>query len=177
MSIMSDTEYVLDETYYIFSDQRLTKAYLKHILNNSNGFDEALRKIRAVQDRVISLSNYAQTGLERLNDYDDDIDFTSQKNDFYEPNFTLLDKFYSQNSSNDYENYLKNEAPAEQLLSTIRQCEAIRVTSENLIKRAKSFYFFRNLQSVKMANQIPKEPQISKSETSLSIARQIKTGK
>lgn len=153
MSIISDCEYILNETYYVFSDKTLTNAYMKYILKNSGNFEEAMRKIKRIQDRVITLSNYANDGLIKANDFEDSNLVCDNEN--FEPDFEQIDEFYKNDSAfNSYGEYLQNETPANKLSSTIRQCESIRVTSNIIIKKAKNFYFFRNLQHTKNLKQI-----------------------
>ena len=132
------TSYVIDETYYLFSDRRLSKQYLKHIALNSSNIDEVIRQIRRIQDRVITLSNYAKDGTARVNDY---ADISSESTSPGAPNFEKIDDFFSSDSAQrQFGEYLKNEAPSAQLSSVVRQCEFIRISCDQMMKQARSYY-------------------------------------
>ena len=132
------TSYIIDETYYLFSDARLSKQYLKHIALNSSNIDEVMRQIRRIQDRVISLSNYAKDGTARVNDY---ADISSESTSPGAPNFEKIDDFFSSDSAQrQFGEYLKNEAPSAQLSSVVRQCEFIRISCDQMMKQARSYY-------------------------------------
>ena len=134
------TSYVIDETYYLFSDRRLSKQYLKHIALNSSNIDEVIRQIRRIQDRVITLSNYAKDGMARLNDYAD-ANLSSESTAPGAPNFEKIDDFFSSDSAQrEFGEYLKNEAPGAQLSIVIRQCEFIRISCDRMMKQARSYY-------------------------------------
>ena len=132
------TSYIIDETYYLFSDARLSKQYLKHIALNSSNIDEVIRQIRRIQDRVITLSNYAKDGTARVNDY---ADISSESTSLGAPNFEKIDDFFSSDSAQrQFGEYLKNEAPSAQLSSVVRQCEFIRISCDQMMKQARSYY-------------------------------------
>ena len=132
------TSYIIDETYYLFSDARLSKQYLKHIALNSSNIDEVIRQIRRIQDRVITLSNYAKDGTARVNDY---ADISSESTAPGAPNFEKIDDFFSSDSAQrQFGEYLKNEAPSAQLSSVVRQCEFIRISCDQMMTQARSYY-------------------------------------
>lgn len=132
------TSYIIDETYYLFSDARLSKQYLKHIALNSSNIDEVMRQIRRIQDRVITLSNYAKDGTARVSDY---ADISSESTAPGTPNFEKIDDFFSSDSAQrQFGEYLKNEAPSAQLSSVVRQCEFIRISCDRMMKQARSYY-------------------------------------
>ena len=135
---ISQASYVLDETYYLFSDNRLSKRYLAHIMANSSNVDEVIRRIKRIQDRVITLSNYATDNIDRLNDYADDNIANLDKK---EVNFEKIDNFFNNDTTqNDFGEYLKTQAPQTQLLSVARQCEFIRISCEQMIKQTRCYY-------------------------------------
>lgn len=137
---IAQADYIIDETYYLFSDERLSKRYLKHIMLNSSNIDEVIRRIKRIQDRVITLSNYANDGIARLNDYADTDEIYETKV-IEKPNFEKIDKFYDDDKAqSDFGEYLKNEAPTAQLKSTTRQCEFIRISCNQMMKQARSYY-------------------------------------
>lgn len=169
---ISQASYMLDETYYMFSDERLTKRYLKHILANSSNVDEAIRRITRIQNRVITLGNYANDGIDRLNDYEDSANF--QNSVVSIPNFKKIDSFYENDEiQNDFCKYLKNEAPTAQLQSTTRQCEFIRISCDEMMKQVRSYYL--GLQQHEKTQQAIVKKQMERTRSAdLQIYRNLK---
>lgn len=145
-----DIEYVIGETYYVFSDNRLTNQYMKHIATNSPSLDEALRRIKRIENRVISLSNYAKAGLQSSLIDDEILVQDENKRDFSNPNFYKIDSYFNDNQTDDFATHLSNNAKQSELQSIIRQCEAIRLGSIKMAKMVSNYYFTLNLEKAKM---------------------------
>ncbi|OCS32899.1 hypothetical protein GZ989_011350 (plasmid) [Campylobacter fetus] len=146
-----ETGYVINQTYYLFSDNSLTSQYMKHIATNSSNVDEALRKIKRIEDRVISLSNYAKMGLENsLSNDNKALLYDKNGVNFNSDDFTRIDRYFNGNENKETNTYLSNNAGRAELQSIIRQCEAIRIGSVKMAKMASNYYFMLNIEKVKM---------------------------